>query len=436
MPESVTATATATEGTERGRAVRSMVPRSSHGTRPEPAGRADPVALLERRAVNLLPQSVPVRHARMAASPFAFLRGAAAVMAADLAVQPHTGLTVQLCGDAHLLNFGLYGPPQGAPVFGLGDFDETLPGPFEWDVKRLAVSVAIAAHAIGGGPSLARGAARSCVRAYREAVRRPAGSSDRSGWPDTAAGLPAGWRRDGVLAAARLTELRGRRRRIVPRLPLITSVPERVADGVHAVLEGYRASLPERRRELLDGFRFVDAAAVVAGVGGVGTCCFAVLLQGRTSDDLLVLQLKEAGRSALEDHLPSGPHDHHGHRVVAGQRLLQAVDDDFLGWTTGPGVPSRQFYWRQLRDPGRPARVEAMTPRVLQRYGALCGAALARAHARSGDRPAIAGYLGSGTVFDEAVADFAVRYAERNAADHARLCEAIAAGAVGARADA
>ncbi|MCU7821669.1 DUF2252 domain-containing protein [Kitasatospora sp. DSM 101779] len=449
----MTQSATAAERTERGRAVRSVVPRSSHGPLSPPEGRADPVTLLERQAVTRLPELVPIRYGRMAASPFAFLRGAAVVMAADLAVQPHTGLTVQLCGDAHLLNFGVFGSPERALLFDLNDFDETLPGPFEWDVKRLAASLAVAAGSIGAGRSQVRGTARACVRAYRESVRRLAAMGELAVWYrriDTTELLPmlrggdrrrtegrlaAARRRNSVHAVAKLTEVRDGRRRIVARPPLITRIPAPDADTVHAILDDYRATLPEECRELLDRFRFVDAAAKVVGVGSVGTRCFVVLLQGRDEDDLLVLQLKEAERSVLEEHLPSGPHDHHGHRVVAGQKLMQAASDIFLGWTTGPGEQARHFYWRQLRDMKGSAEVESMTPRMLQQYGTLCGTALARAHARSGDRLAIAGYLGGGTVFDEAVADFAVRYAERNAADHTRLREAISTGTVEARTD-
>ncbi|MEV8094544.1 DUF2252 domain-containing protein [Kitasatospora sp. NPDC085879] len=447
----MTESATAAERTELGRAVRSVVPRSSHGGLSAPEGRADPVTLLQRQAVTRLPDLVPIRYGRMAVSPFAFLRGAAAVMAADLAVQPHTGLTVQLCGDAHLLNFGVYGSPERALLFDLNDFDETLPGPFEWDVKRLAASLAVAAGSIGAGRSQARETARAAVQAYRESMRRLAALGELAVWyeridttelPSLLRGgdrrraegrLAAARRRDSLHAVAKLTEVRGGRRRIVARPPLITRIPMPDTETVHAILDGYRETLPEERRELLDRFRFVDAAAKVVGVGSVGTRCFVVLLQGRDADDLLVLQLKEAERSVLEEHLPSGPHDHHGHRVVAGQKLMQAASDIFLGWTSGPAAEARHFYWRQLRDMKGSAEVESMTPRMLQRYGTLCGTALARAHARSGDRLAIAGYLGGGAVFDEAVADFALRYATRTAADHARLREAIAAGLVDAR---
>ncbi|WP_431681867.1 DUF2252 domain-containing protein [Kitasatospora sp. KL5] len=444
----MTEPATPAERTERGRSVRSVVPRSSHGLLPFSEGRPDPVTLLRRQAVTRLPELVPFRYGRMAVSPFAFLRGAAVVMAADLALQPHTGLTVQLCGDAHLLNFGVFGSPERALLFDLNDFDETLPGPFEWDVKRLAASLAVAAKSIGAKQGQAREAAREAARAYRESMRRLAGLGELTVWYeriDTAEILPllrggerrraegriaAARRRDSLHAVAKLTEVRGGRRRIVARPPLITRIPAPDAETVHSILNGYRESLPEERRGLLDRFHFIDAAAKVVGVGSVGTRCFVVLLEGRDEEDLLVLQLKEAERSVLEEHLPSGPHDHHGHRVVAGQKLMQAASDIFLGWTSGPDARARHFYWRQLRDMKGSAEIEAMSPGLLARYGGLCGTALARAHARSGDRVAIAGYLGSGAVFEEAIADFAVQYAVRNAADHARLVEAIASGAV------
>ncbi|MFD9126553.1 DUF2252 domain-containing protein [Kitasatospora sp. NPDC059571] len=433
-----------------GRAARKRAPRSAQadGTGAA-ADRPDPVAVLTAQAEDRLAELLPIRYGRMAASPFAFLRGAAAVMAADLAAVPHSGLTVQLCGDAHLLNFGVFGSPERALLFDLNDFDETLPGPFEWDVKRLAASLAVAARSLGAGNPQAAEAVLAGVEAYRTAMRQLAGLGELAVWylridaEEVLAAirrparrrkaenrLAAARRRDNVQAAAKLTETVGGRRRIVERPPLLTHAGLEGLDEevVHAALTDYRASLPEERRALLDRFRFVDAALKVVGVGSVGTRCLVALLQGRDQDDLLLLQFKEAGRSVLEDHLPPSTLDHHGHRVVAGQRLLQAAGDIFLGWMTGPG--GRHFYWRQLRDMKGSVVVEEMSHRGLCQYAALCGTALARAHARSGDRIAIAGYLGGSDTFDRAVARFAVAYADRTDADHALLAAAVASGRI------
>ncbi|WP_330304039.1 MULTISPECIES: DUF2252 domain-containing protein [unclassified Streptomyces] len=443
------AAATPADRAAQGRAARKNASRSSHAGWIPAADRPDPVAVLERQGRDRLPELLPIRYGRMTTSPFAFLRGAAAVMAADLAAQPHTGLTVQLCGDAHLLNFGLHASPERTLLFDLNDFDETFPGPFEWDVKRLAASVAVAARENGHKEAQAHDAARAAAGAYREAVRRLAGRGELAVWNEridaeqllplvrsarrrarVESNLTRARRRTSLHALERLTETVDGRRRIIHDPPLLE--PAGVTDmaSLRKIFSDYRSTLSEERRLLLDRYRFVDAARKVVGVGSVGTRCFIVLLAGRDADDPLFLQIKEAGKSVLEEHLPSGPYVHPGHRVVAGQRLLQAASDIFLGWMTGP--QGRAFYWRQLRDMKGSADVAGMNPRDLRTYARLCGNALARAHARSGDRVAIAGYLGGADTFERAVADFALRYADQNAADHAALGAAVAAGVISA----
>ncbi|MFI8962832.1 DUF2252 domain-containing protein [Streptomyces sp. NPDC053493] len=438
--------ATPSERAERGRAARKRVPRSSHGRWIPSSQRPDPLAVLDRQAVDRLPDLVPIRYGRMAVSPFAFLRGAAAVMAADLAAQRHTGLTVQLCGDAHLLNFGVYASPERTLLFDVNDFDETLPGPFEWDVKRLAASVAVAALQNGSSKAKAHRAALAATEAYRTAMRRLAGFGELEVWYERISAddlsalvrrterqrveknLARARRRTSLQAVTRLTVSDGAGRRIVDDPPLLerTTDIDRITLG--KIFHDYRSSLSEERRLLLDRFTFVDAARKVVGVGSVGTRCFVLLLEGRDDNDPLFLQIKEAGRSVLEQYLSPSAYAHQGRRVVYGQRLTQAASDIFLGWMTGP--EQRHFYWRQLRDMKGSAEVESMSPAVLRAYARLCGRALARAHARSGDRIAIAGYLGGSDVFDRAIADFALRYAAQNADDYAALSAAIAAGMV------
>ncbi|MCX5388882.1 DUF2252 domain-containing protein [Streptomyces sp. NBC_00094] len=440
---------TPSERAERGRAARKRVPRSSHGRWIPASQRPDPLAVLEGESVGRLPDLVPLRYGRMAVSPFAFLRGAAAVMAADLGAQRHTGLTVQLCGDAHLLNFGVYASPERALLFDVNDFDETLPGPFEWDVKRLAASVTVAALQNGSTKAKAHRAALVATEAYRTNMIRLAGLGELAVWYERIAAddvLPLVRRDDRARYANRLARARRRTslqalskltatdgsgvRRIVEDPPLL----ERAADidrvTIGKVFSDYRSSLSEERRLLLDRYRFVDAARKVVGVGSVGTRCFVLLLEGRDADDPLFLQIKEAGPSVLEPYLTPTAHDHQGRRVVSGQRLTQAASDIFLGWMTGPG--QRHFYWRQLRDMKGSAEVETMSPATLRSYARLCGYALARAHARSGDRIAIAGYLGGSDVFDRSIADFSLAYASQNADDYAALGAAIAAGMVAA----
>ncbi|WP_030550812.1 DUF2252 domain-containing protein [Streptomyces exfoliatus] len=440
---------TPSERAARGKQARKRVPRSSHGRWIPSSQRPHPIDVLERQSRDRLPDLVPLRYGRMSASPFAFFRGAAAVMAADLAAQHHTDLTVQLCGDAHLLNFGVHASPERTLLFDVNDFDETLPGPFEWDVKRLAASVAIAALQNGSAKPKAHRAALVATESYRTNMRRLAGLGELTVWYERIAAddlvplvrrddrarftnrLAAARRRTSLQALSKLTEAdETGARHIVDDPPLLqrTADIDRVTLG--KIFNDYRSSLAEERRILLDRYRFLDAARTAGGVGSIGTRCFLLLLEGRDEGDPLILQIKEAGRSVLEPYLPPSAYAHQGRRVVCGQRLIQAASDIFLGWMTGP--EERHFYWRQLRDMKGSAEVETMSPATLRDYARLCGRALARAHARSGDRVAIAAYLGGSDVFDRAIADFALAYAGQNADDYAALGAAVAAGVVAA----
>ncbi|MFF0558944.1 DUF2252 domain-containing protein [Streptomyces sp. NPDC020472] len=430
-----------------GKAARKRVPRASHGRWIPRSQRPDPLVTLERESLDRLPDLVPLRYARMAVSPFAFLRGAAGVMAADLGAERHTGLTVQLCGDAHLLNFGVYASPERTLLFDVNDFDETLPGPFEWDVKRLAASITVASLQNGSAKPKAHRAALVAVESYRATMRRLAGLGELDVWYERISAddilrvvrgedrarltkrLAGARRRTSLQALEKLTEKDSEgNRHIVDDPPLLERATDVDRITLGKIFSDYRSSLAEERRILLDRYRFVDAARKVVGVGSVGTRCFVLLLEGRDESDPLILQIKEAGRSVLEQYLPPTAYPHQGRRVVYGQRLTQAASDIFLGWMTGP--EQRHFYWRQLRDMKGSAEVETMSPATLRDYARLCGRALARAHARSGDRIAIAAYLGGSDVFDRAVADFALAYAAQNADDYAALGAAIAAGMV------
>jgi uncharacterized protein (DUF2252 family) len=411
------------------------------------------------------PDLVPVRHGRMMASPFTFYRGAAKIMAADLEGTPRAGLDVQLCGDAHLSNFGVFASPERTLLFDLNDFDETLPGPFEYDVARLAGSFAIAARNNGFTAAEVAGAASATVLAYRNAMaefaemgtlaiwysRLPADDvlellrrsatkkKEKVGTARAEKVVAQARMRDSVQALAKLGELVDGRYRIVSRPPLIVPLrdvaelygldPDDTEDAIHALLRQYRATLEDDRRHLLDGFEFVDAARKVVGVGSVGTRAFIALLQGRDEADPLFLQVKEATASVLEDHLPKSRYRTHGERVVRGQRMMQAASDIFLGWTRGVDV-DRHFYWRQLRDMKGSATVETMSPLAMSVYAGMCGWTLARAHARSGDPIAINAYLGRRDSFDRAMADFACRYADQNERDYERFVDAIRSGAL------
>jgi uncharacterized protein (DUF2252 family) len=402
---------------------------------------------------------LPIRYSRMMASPFTFMRGAAIVMANDLAGTPKSGIQVQLCGDAHLLNFGAYASPERALLFDLNDFDETLPGPWEWDIKRLAASFVVAGRDNGFDTADCREAAQASVDSYRQRMAEFSEMGELEVWysrlgeedvrelltearagKKTAKKLSKNVRkargRDSLQALSKLTRVTGGRRIIDDDPPLLVRIPEEdeIRSQVYAILESYKRTLQEDRRHLLDRFRFVDAARKVVGVGSVGTRAYVVLLEGRDEEDPLFLQVKEAGASVLEGHVASNTYEHHGHRVVAGQRLMQAASDIFLGWFRG--TEGRDFYWRQLKDMKGSADLEGMSPDELVIYAGLCGWTLARAHARSGDRVQIAAYLGKSERFDRAIADFAQAYADQTERDHAALCAAVKSGRVAADADA
>jgi uncharacterized protein (DUF2252 family) len=448
----------------RGKAARATAPRSGHAGWEPPAGRRSPVELLLEQSAERVPELVPIRHGRMLASPFAFFRGAAAVMAADLAHTPDSGLPVQLCGDAHLSNFGGFAAPDRELVFDMNDFDETARGPWEWDVKRLAASIAIAGRALGFPAAVRREAVEETVRSYREAMREFAamrnlevwyarldvpGILDRVGDRASREQRSAFKRRiagargkDHLRALTKLTERANGATRIVGRPPLMVPVeelfpdapPDRIAAEMGKLLRQYRRTLPPARRQLLEGYRYVHMARKVVGVGSVGTRAWIVLLVGRDDDDPLFLQVKEAGPSVLERYAGRSATRNHGQRVVEGQKLMQVDGDIFLGWLTtawDDELP-RHYYVRQLWDWKIDADVERLSERRLTVYGTLCAWTLARAHARSGDRVAIASYLGSGKTFERALADFAEAYADQNERDYAALDEAVRAGGVAA----
>jgi uncharacterized protein (DUF2252 family) len=444
---------------ERGRAARRAVPRGSHAEGKPAPDRPDPVDLLETQARDRIPELMPIRYSRMMASPFAFMRGAAIVMAQDLASTPKTGIQAQLCGDAHLLNFGAYASPERALLFDLNDFDETLSGPWEWDVKRLAASFVVAGRFNGFDAADCRRAAQASVASYRQRMAQFSEMGELEVWytrigEEEVRGLLTEARagkkttkklsknvrktrgRDSLQALSKLTRVVDGRRVIDDDPPLLVRIPdgdERRAQ-FRDILEGYKRTLQEDRRHLLDRYHFVDVARKVVGVGSVGIRAFVVLLEGRGEDDPLFLQVKEAGPSVLEGQAPPSVYTHHGHRVVAGQRLMQAASDIFLGWFRGG--EGHDFYSRQLRDMKGSAKVESMSSEELVLYCGLCGWALARAHARSGDRVSIAAYLGKSERFDVAVADFAKEYADQTERDHAALCAAVKSGRVATDADA
>jgi uncharacterized protein (DUF2252 family) len=444
---------------ERGRAARGVAPRGAQAEWAPAPDRPDPIDLLEAQARDRIPNLMPIRYSRMMASPFAFMRGAAIVMANDLASIPRTGIQAQLCGDAHLLNFGAYASPERALLFDLNDFDETLPGPWEWDIKRLVASFVVAGRDNGFDAADCREAAQASVASYRQRMAEFSEMGELEVWYSrvgeeevrgllsdakarkrTAKKLSKTVRkargRDSLQALSKLTRVVDGRRMIDDDPPLLVRIPEgdEIRAQIYAILEAYKRTLQEDRRHLLDRYRFVDAARKVVGVGSVGTRAYVVLLEGRDENDPLFLQVKEAGASVLEGHVPSNAYEHHGHRVVAGQRLMQAASDIFLGWFRGTG--GRDFYWRQLRDMKGSANVEGMSPDELVIYAGLCGWALARAHARSGDRVQIAAYLGKSERFDRAVADFAEAYADQTEQDHAALCAAVKSGRLPAEASA
>jgi uncharacterized protein (DUF2252 family) len=456
----VSAPHTTAEHKAAGKSARRTSPRNSPAAWEPPPGRPDPVDVVEQESASRVPELVPIRYGRMLVSPFTFYRGAAAIMAADLAGSPTSGITVQLCGDAHLSNFGVFASPDRRLVFDLNDFDETHEGPWEWDVQRLAASLEIGARDRGFAPKQRRAAVLATVRRYREAMRAFAGMTHLDVWyarmdvEEAVAGRAGRLSREdakatrrlaekargknSVRALSRLTEVVDGRLRIASAPPLIERMSDLLPDAdakaltdrIQVLLDQYLASLPDDRRRLVSSYRFVDMARKVVGVGSVGTRAWVLLLEGRDDADPLVLQAKEAEASVLEEHVGPSRYENHGERVVQGQRLMQAASDVLLGWlhTTGIDGQPRDFYVRQLWDGKGSADVATMEPDRLARYGEACGWTLARAHARSGDRIAIAAYLGSGAAYDRALAEFAERYAEQNDADFKALERAVDAG--------
>jgi uncharacterized protein (DUF2252 family) len=454
---------TANEREAAGRAARSRAPRKSHATWGPGPDRTDPVEILERQNETRAPELVPIRHGRMQASPFSFYRGAAAVMASDLATTPSSGLEVQLCGDAHLSNFGAFMAPDRRLIFDINDFDETHPGPFEWDVKRLTASFAVAGRALGLKRGERAAAVGTATATYRNEVKRLAGLRDLDVWYSrvdvdaleryisrASARRGKQWRKgvakaeqkDSLRALAKLTRHDGDALRIVSDPPLIVPIKELVQDrevDIEGTLRGlvnqYRRTLHPDIRHLAERYRYVDAAHKVVGVGSVGTRCWIVLMLGRDEGDPLFLQVKEAGPSVLGPYTGSGRYKHQGRRVVEGQRLMQAASDVFLGWLSTPGLDGRQrdFYVRQLWDGKGSVEIERMDAEALRLYAGLCGSTLARGHARSGDRIAIAAYLGRGEAFDRAICEFAEAYADQNERDYAAFSAAVETGRLEAR---
>ncbi len=443
----------------RGRELRASASRSSHAQWAPPADRPDPVTVLEEQAKARVPDLIPIRYGRMIASPFAYFRGAAASMAWDLAHTPTSDIRVQACGDAHLLNFGMYAAPDRRLVFDVNDFDETLPAPFEWDVKRLAASFAVAARDNGFKDRDAHTAARLAVRSYRIEMTGYAAMRFLQVWYsrididevsrlfDALQSKAAVRRRHRDIAKAhRSTSLKAFLKmcdevegqyRIRPAHPVIVRFPIELYPGVLEELRSavalYQHTLEADRREVLRRYYFGDFARKVVGVGSVGTEAFVMLLIGDRADEPLFLQVKEAQESVLAPFAGSSEYQHQGERVVRGQRLTQAASDPFLGWTTGAGTNGaalKHYYVRQLRDMKGSMSVPLMDPLQLDYYARLCGWALARAHARTGRATVISGYLGTGEVFDHAIADFAIAYADQNEEDYQRLLQAVSAGRV------
>ena len=450
-----------------GKALRGTTPLQAHaGFAWTPTSR-NALALIEEQSKDRLPDLAPIRYGRMLDSEFAYFRGAARVMAADLADAPRSGLTVQMCGDAHVSNFGLYGSPERRLVFDANDFDETLPGPFEHDVKRLVASLVIAARGKGIGRKQRRSLALSAGTRYRQAMAQFAAARDIDVWysridadelqQQLAPQLDGGPRRrlaralekartrDTLQAFGKLTEVVDGRPRIRAEPPLLVPLRDVVhgsegqdlESAYHGLIRQYRTSLQSDRRTLLERYSCVDLARKVVGVGSVGTRCWVLLLVGRDDDDPLLLQVKEASPSVHAEFVGRSRYTNQGQRVVAGQRLMQQASDVFLGWqrTTGIDGVQRDFYVRQLRDWKGSLEVADLRPEGLRIYGEVCAWCLARAHARSGDRIAIAGYLGSSPAFENALADFGEEYARVTEHDHGELADAVAEGRVEARSD-
>ena len=452
----------AAESAAAGKAARENVPRSSHGEWEPAKGRKDPVKLLEGQAKSRVPELVPIRYGRMLASPFTFFRGAAAIMAMDLAKTPQSGFRVQACGDAHLSNFGVFAAPDRSLVLDVNDFDETLPGPWEWDVKRLAASFEIAGRDREFTPKQTRAAVLSAVREYREAMRgfaamgnldvwyarldvdallaEVAQVADRKQMKAAEKNVAKAHKKNSLKAFDRLVHEVDGQPRIISDPPLLVPARELVSDDqrheleerIQEVLGRYRESLKGDRRHLFDSYRFVEMARKVVGVGSVGTRAWVLLMMGRGGHDPLFLQAKEAEASVLEPYAGASEFSNHGERVVEGQWLMQASSDILLGWLPAFGMDDKQrdFYVRQLWDGKRSVEIETLPPKGLEVYGRVCGWTLARAHARSGDRIAISAYLGKGETFDQAIADFSERYADQNELDYGALADAAKSGRI------
>jgi uncharacterized protein (DUF2252 family) len=460
---------TPAERAARGKAARAEVPRDRHAVFDPPPDRPDPIGLLAEQGKSRVPELVPVRYGRMMVSPFTFFRGAALPMASDLAATPVSGLAVQACGDAHLSNFGIFGSPERRLMFDVNDFDETLPGPWEWDVKRLAASLEVAARGNEFAGKQRREIVAAAVARYRLAMRSFAGMTNLEVWyahmdmdqmraqfdaqlqarqrKAVDKGLAKARTRDSMEEVAKLTRMVDGQPRIIADPPLLVPIDDLIPEqtdrtAVEAQFNGliakYRRTLETDRRFLLEQFRFADLARKVVGVGSVGTRCWIVLMLGRDDADPLFLQVKEAEASVLSRFVGASKYTNQGQRVVAGQRLMQASSDIFLGWQrieAGLDGQQRDFYVRQLRDWKYSVDIETMAPRGMRMYGELCGWTLARAHARSGDRIAIAAYLGGSDVFDRAITQFAASYADQNERDHKSLVDAVASGRITAEPD-
>ena len=453
------------ERAARGKAARNEVPRSSHAAWVPARHRPDPVGLLEEQGQSRVPELVPIRYGRMLVSPFTFFRGAALIMAADLAATARSGLTVQCCGDAHLSNFGVFASPERQLMFDINDFDETLPGPWEWDLKRLGASLEVAGRDRGYSTAERRRVVLAAAAEYRSRMKQAAALRNLDVWyahieverlferfkaevsskqlAKAKSAVAKARTRDSMQAFSKLTREVDGQRRIVADPPLIVPVEDLLPDGrqrdeveaeLRALIRSYRRTLETDRRHLLEEYEFVHMARKVVGVGSVGTRAWILLLLGRDGQDPLFLQAKEAQESVLERFVGKSRYPNCGQRVVAGQRLMQAASDIFLGWQRAPGFDgqSRDFYIRQLRDWKGSADVDTMTASGMAVYARMCAATLARAHARSGDRIAIASYLGNSDVFDRAIADFSARYADQNERDYQALLEAVKTGRIDA----
>jgi uncharacterized protein (DUF2252 family) len=455
---------TPAERVARGKAARAEVPRESHAVFDPPPDRPDPIALLEAQAKTRVPELVPVRWGRMMVSPFTFYRGAALPMASDLATTPVSGLAVQACGDAHLSNFGLFGSAERRLMFDVNDFDETLPGPWEWDVKRLAASLEVAGRDNGLPARQRREIVAAAVSRYRQAMRQFAAMTSLDVWYAHVdvnelraqldsqlrarqrklvdKGLAKARTRDSMEQLTKLTRMADGRPRIVSDPPVLVPVDELLAtekdrlafqEEITGLIAKYQRTLETDRRYLLQQYEFCDMARKVVGVGSVGTRCWIVLMLGRDDSDPLFLQVKEAEASVLSRYVGASKYANQGQRVVAGQRLMQASGDIFLGWQrieAGLDGRTRDFYVRQLRDWKFSVDIETLRPAGLRMYAEICGWTLARAHARSGDRIAIAAYLGGSDVFDRAIAQFAMAYADQNERDYQSLVDQVKSGRI------